>query len=663
VADALVVKPHGLSFDELNDLRQYLERLLRLAVPSIKKYYEPTTGGFLHLLYREYLRNKGPAHFSNASTATCLAFLEESGRWNDGPWSEKRNDLRKAIIEKSEWRSAELPEHNPFTSPFLLDAIRRLGGYEGLSAKERTAVRKRVSELATAAASQGGVSVEGFPPTAFLTFKVVRVLDSWKALNDDIRAAVVAWVWPHLHQESVQISAEEADADVFELAYSILTISVVQSLDELQPQQRDTLRFTIDQFFSRQNPAGTWPRSRPLFVYPGLGNAYCYDYELLTYMLEDTRIRPYIFDKLPRLQDAAYALDNTKFPLDENAVGWASGHLRKITSAESWSTASVFHYCHLLHRLVSEAIRREVFQYVGDVYEVPAQESSRAFDGFLDCPVRPEGRPPRTLRRVIELNLLQPLADNRERAAQGHGIPKDVPVSAILYGPPGTSKTQLAKMVSRYLGWPLLSIDPSHLTRDGLDRLHAETHRLFGMLEACEEIVVLLDEFDELVRTREVGSEMESRFLTTAMLPKLAALSGRRRIVYLLATNHLENFDAAIARRGRFDLIIPVMPPLLTEKLDRWTDVKDHFSTLGVDIRQPQYRTLRAHLDALTYQEFEDTVPALLGTGDQAALIEVASSEYEKSTLGRPFPADEQEKSPSWVKRIERQRHYIRLRR
>jgi DNA polymerase III delta prime subunit len=660
VADPFVLRPHGLAFDELNDLRRYLERLLRHASPSIAKYYDDQSGGFVHLLDPEH--RKGPGHFSNASTATCLAFLTDSGRWASGEWAAKQEDLRSAIIGHDDWTSADLPPDNAFTVPFLLDAIYRLGGTRGLNTSTRKEVQRHLDEMKDSVRKgNGGVSVANFPPAAFLTFKVVRVLQTWGQLDDELRSLVAGWAWPHLYQESVQISAARPDADVFELAYSVLTVSTVQSLDELKPQERESLRFAITQFFEHQNDSGTWPRSRPLFVYPGLGNAYCYDYELLTYMLADSQITHTVLENLPRLRKAALALDDAKFPLDDEAVGWASGHLRKASSAESWSTASVFHFCHLLDRLVADAIRREVFRYAGAEYHREAAVGAHAFDGFLDSSFRDQAKT-RRLRSVLEASFLRPLASSSARVRQGHPIPKNVAISAILYGPPGTSKTQLARAISRYLGWPLLALDPSHLTRDGMDRLHAETNRLFGMLEASEEIVVLLDEFDELVRTRETGSEIESRFLTTAMLPKLAALSNRRRIVFLLATNHLENFDAAISRRGRFDMIVPVLPPMLREKLAHWPQVKQRFQDLGIDTGLPQYRTLKRHLDELTFHEFEELVPQLLAVPDQAALLELAKEEHERSTLGRP-PSDpiDEVSGGNWAQRIARQSHNIRI--
>ena len=87
------------------------------------------------------------------------------------------------------------------------------------------------------------------------------------------------------------------------------------------------------------------------------------------------------------------------------------------------------------------------------------------------------------------------------------------------------------------------------------------------MLSAAEQLVVLFDEFDEMVRNRADSGEILSRFLTTAMLPKLAKINKERRILFIVATNYINSFDVAISRPGRFDLVLQMMPPLAREKL------------------------------------------------------------------------------------------------
>ena len=109
--------------------------------------------------------------------------------------------------------------------------------------------------------------------------------------------------------------------------------------------------------------------------------------------------------------------------------------------------------------------------------------------------------------------------------------------------------------------------------------------RLFDLLTMSEQIVVLLDEFDEMGRDRARSENLLSRFITTAMLPKLASINGQRKIVFLLATNFIRGFDAAFSRGGRFDMLIQVMPPTADEKLRHWPILQKVLALLAVNAR------------------------------------------------------------------------------
>ncbi len=435
----------------------------------------------------------------------------------------------------------------------------------------------------------------------------------------------------------------------------------------MTPPQRSIIGYGLDQFFAAQGPDGTWPRSRPLFHYPTYGDAYCYDYELLVSVLGNNRLRPLLREHLTELRIAALALERLRFPVG-TGFGWSSGHLRQIRSAESWSTASVFHFCFELTTLVALEIRRLVFDDVGQSLPEVLPNASGKIDRskFLDSRIEREGESPLSLTDVIDQGFLAPIYESLGQASRGGGFPKDVPRAAIFYGPPGTSKTQLAQLIANALGWPLLIIDPSHLTRRGLDRLHAEANRLFGMLEAADQTVVLLDEFDELVREREGPNEVLSRFLTTAMLPKLTALHDRRQIVVLLATNHVESFDSAIRRPGRFDMIVPVMQPTLEAKLGvpSWGSVADRVRELGIRFDLIKFGEIRTHLDALTYSEYGAIVQRLSSAPSIREFERIASEAYHGCTLKQLLPIIEHEgrdEPESWERRVMSQQSKIRL--
>ncbi len=654
VMQASLPDARTLDFEQLDDLRQYLEDFLSHAVDSMKKYWSEQAGGFQHL--RNQQKDKGD--FSKTSTATCVALLVRTGRWSipNAPWEKAAPALLKAIV-KSDWDSAQLTAGNPFTTAFLLEAIDdlQLVTTERLSEDVERGLAKRREGLEAELKKGTGIQVSTYPATSFMTQKVLRAVARYhKKLPAEIALQAAKFAWAQLLEESISISIEEPDADVFELGYAALIASQTTELHDMSPRERDSLTFAIDQFFHAQRPDGTWPRSQPLFHYPEYGNAYCYDYEFLVQLLSDPQLQPTLLTKIPELRAAAQALGRRKIPIGaEGQIGWPSGHLkREKTEPESWSTASAFHFCDVLHRLIAESIRRSLFHYVRRPYPTPAfeQGSGKLSIEFLDTPVEVAEKDKFvSLTRIINENFLGPLIANSERVRRGQPFPKDVRTSAILYGPPGTSKTKLANLMAGALGWPFLKLDPSHLTRKGFEALHEEANRIFTMLEATEQIVVLLDEFDELVLSRdEQGSESESRFLTTAMLPKLAALSDRRRIVYLLATNHPERFDAAISREGRFDMILPVMPPTLAAKLKKWPQFRKAARAVKLELEgSTKDEQICTALADLTYNEFERLTASVATETNRGRFDEQIAAFSKRAILAQVIPGLKERKT--WV--------------
>lgn len=628
VPDSLLDTGHDLSFDELAKLRAHLQRILATASDSLQTFHFEKDGGFVH----KVTPGEPPPKWSKSSSATCLAFLRATGSLDEEPWCGEKGLI--GPIVRSKWKSAGLLANNPFTVSFLLEALAELGGGKALTDSQWQTVDEKLGLLegdilgdgeagGARPEDRGGVRLQEYAATAFLTFKAVSALSRWDRLGK-VSDAVTTWAWNHLNKESVLVASASPDSDVFEVAYSVLIASEVTPLDRMAPQQRLLLRHAIDQFFSAQSEDGTWPRSRPLFVYPQYGHAYCFDYELLAAMLKDPQLRPFVYARLGGLRRAAEGLDERKYPLGpagrdgETAYGWASGHHGADPRPESWSTASALHFCFELSDLVGEAIRIATFEDVGVTYKAPRLETPQGPalpKWFLDSRIQLDGSSHTTLKAQMAKRFIEPLREAREQLDYGKPLPKTTPSSAILYGPPGTSKTELARLIAQALGWPFLPLDPSHLTRQGLDQVHAEANRLFRMLQQCERIVVLLDEFDELMRDRE-GGELESRFLTTAMLPKLTTLSKERRLVYLVATNHIERFDAAIRRPDRFDLVIPVMPPTIKAKRTEWPALDAALKAID-SLGEEEAEEAKAVLSDLTFseaKELDKEVSALKGS-------------------------------------------------
>ncbi len=137
------------------------------------------------------------------------------------------------------------------------------------------------------------------------------------------------------------------------------------------------------------------------------------------------------------------------------------------------------------------------------------------------------------------------------------------------FGPPGASKTTMIRNLAAAIGWRYVELHSSHFVADGLPNVQKTADAIFRRLYELDHAVILFDEIDELVREREKEDEASGRFLTTSMLPKLAELWKNGKVLYFVATNHIEFFDKAITRAERFDAVWFVSPPSFESKLDK----------------------------------------------------------------------------------------------
>lgn len=139
-------------------------------------------------------------------------------------------------------------------------------------------------------------------------------------------------------------------------------------------------------------------------------------------------------------------------------------------------------------------------------------------------------------------------------------------MSALLFGPPGTAKTTIAKAVADGLSWPVVLLSPGVFIERGLEYIEAQARLVFTDLMNLSRAVVVFDECDELFRTREPTPGLEqtrsiTAFVTASMLPKLQDLHDRGKIVFFICTNNFDTMDPAVKRGGRIDHLIAVGPP------------------------------------------------------------------------------------------------------
>ncbi|KAG5471295.1 hypothetical protein LSCM1_01369 [Leishmania martiniquensis] len=157
-----------------------------------------------------------------------------------------------------------------------------------------------------------------------------------------------------------------------------------------------------------------------------------------------------------------------------------------------------------------------------------------------------------------------------------------IPTGAILLGPPGTGKTLLAKAVAGESGVGFIPAIGSDFVELYVGMGALRVRQLFKEARK-QRCIVYIDEIDAIGLKRQGaghGEKQEQEQTLNELLTQLDGFStGRRGDVMVLASSNVaqEALDPALIRPGRFDRIIHVDTPVISERVDIF---KVHLSKL-----------------------------------------------------------------------------------
>ena len=173
--------------------------------------------------------------------------------------------------------------------------------------------------------------------------------------------------------------------------------------------------------------------------------------------------------------------------------------------------------------------------------------------GLADFPL------PQSVRGPLE-QLIDDL-----RAWKAGEIPwRDVSRGLLLAGPPGTGKTEIARLVAREVGIGVIagSVATWQARGERSSDLIRAMKGDFAKASAEGPCVIFIDELDGFGdRTRRDHNATWVDYVVGALLECVDGYAGQEGVVAMAATNHLDRIDPALKRPGRFDRILHIGHP------------------------------------------------------------------------------------------------------
>ncbi|XP_017190113.3 calmodulin-interacting protein 111 isoform X2 [Malus domestica] len=142
------------------------------------------------------------------------------------------------------------------------------------------------------------------------------------------------------------------------------------------------------------------------------------------------------------------------------------------------------------------------------------------------------------------------------------------PTGVLMFGPPGCSKTLMARAVASEAGLNFLAVKGPELFSKWVGESEKAVKSLFAKARANAPAIIFFDEIDGLaaIRGKESDGVSVSDRVMSQLLVELDGLHERVNVTVIAATNRPDKIDSALLRPGRFDRLLYVGPPDETDR-------------------------------------------------------------------------------------------------
>jgi transitional endoplasmic reticulum ATPase len=164
------------------------------------------------------------------------------------------------------------------------------------------------------------------------------------------------------------------------------------------------------------------------------------------------------------------------------------------------------------------------------------------------------------IRELVELPLRHPQLFKTIGVKPPKGI--------LLYGPPGSGKTLIARAVANETGAFFFVINGPEVMSKLAGESESNLRKAFEECEKNAPAILFIDEIDSIAPKREKTQGEVERRIVSMLLTLMDGMKSRSHVIVMGATNRPNSIDAALRRFGRFDREIDIGVPDETGRLE-----------------------------------------------------------------------------------------------
>ncbi|OAY79738.1 Cell division cycle protein [Ananas comosus] len=157
------------------------------------------------------------------------------------------------------------------------------------------------------------------------------------------------------------------------------------------------------------------------------------------------------------------------------------------------------------------------------------------------------------IRELVELPLRHP------QLFKSIGVKP--PKGILLYGPPGSGKTLIARAVANETGAFFFCINGPEIMSKLAGESESNLRKAFEEAEKNAPSIIFIDELDSIAPKREKTHGEVERRIVSQLLTLMDGLKARSHVIVIGATNRPNSIDPALRRFGRFDREIDIGVP------------------------------------------------------------------------------------------------------